>query len=93
MCMTKFPYFLAVIPISMLLTASFFVLFTLRKVEERWLKTFGYVVTGFLWLAALIVFSGAAYKMTQVYGPMDKKMGCMSQMSGNATMTMGMSQK
>jgi hypothetical protein len=65
MYMFRVPYFMAVVPMAALLTASFFVLFTLRKIEEKWLKSFGYVVAGFLWLATLVVFSGAVYKITQ----------------------------
>jgi len=65
MYMSKLPYLLAVVPIAALLTASFFVLFTIRKIEEKGLKAFGYVVAGFLWLAALMVFSAAVYKLGQ----------------------------
>jgi hypothetical protein len=53
---------MAIVPVSALLTASFFVLFTLRKIEEKGLKGFGYLVVGSLWLAALVVFSSAVYK-------------------------------
>jgi hypothetical protein len=56
---------MVIVPVSVLLTVSFFVLFTLRKIEEKALKSFGYVVVGFLWLATLVVFSGAVYKMAQ----------------------------
>ena len=65
MCMLRLSYLLLIVPISVLLTVSFFVLYTLRKIEEKALKAFGYVVVGFLWLAALVVFSGAVYKMAQ----------------------------
>lgn len=53
----------AVVPLAILLTISFFVLFAVRKVEEKGLKIFGYVVASLLWLAALVVFSGAIYNM------------------------------
>ncbi|MDD5477440.1 MAG: hypothetical protein PHG87_04465 [Candidatus Omnitrophica bacterium] len=62
MCMVRLSHLLAIVPISILLTISFFVLFVMRKVEDKALKTFGYVVVSFLWLAALVVFSGAVYK-------------------------------
>ena len=62
MYMLRLPYLMAIVPVSVLLTASFFVLFTLRKIEEKGLKGFGYLVVGFLWLAALVVFSSAVYK-------------------------------
>jgi len=54
---------MAIVPMAALLTASFFVLYALRKVEEKSLKAFGYVVVGFLWLAVLVVFSGAVYQI------------------------------
>ena len=99
MCMLKLSYLLAVVPISVLLTASFFVLFTLSKIEEKALKAFGYVVVGFLWLAALVVFSGAIYKMAQ--GPVmmrcmmqqKMKMEGMPQMSKDNQPAMSMSEK
>jgi peroxiredoxin family protein len=77
---------MAIVPISVLLMASFFVLVAVRKNEEKLLKAFGYVVVGFLWLAALLVFSEAAYKMDP-RSAMDErmiqqqmKMNCMSKM-------------
>ena len=77
---------LAIVPISLLLTASFFVLLDLRKIEEKGLKAFGYVVASLLWLAALVVFAGAAYDMGRGHGGMrcmmqqKMKMGTMPQM-------------
>ena len=86
MCILRLSYLMAIVPVAALLTVSFFVLFTLRKIEEKGLRAFGYVVVGFLWLATLVVFSGAVYKMAQ--GPAVMKsmiqrkmsMDCMSQM-------------
>ncbi len=63
MYMLRLSYLMVIVPIAVLFTASFFVLFTLRKIEEKWLKVFGYVVVGLLWLAALVVLLGAAYNM------------------------------
>lgn len=54
----KLASLMVIIPISLLLTASFFVLFALRKVEEKWLKAFGYVVAGFLCLSATVILLG-----------------------------------
>ena len=65
MCMLKLAQLMAIVPIAILLTISFFVLFTLQKIEEKGLKAFGYVVVGFLWLAASVVFLGAVYKTAQ----------------------------
>jgi len=73
--MMKMCPLLAIVPIAILLTLSFFVLLALRKVEEKTLKTFGYVVVSFIWLAALVIFSGAVYRMAK--GPMPMK--CMMQ--------------
>ena len=88
MCMLRLLCLMAVVPIAALLTASFFVLFTIRKVEEKGLKAFGYAVAGFLWLAALIVFSGAVFCLGKSSFGMTKcnmmqsgmKMGSMAQM-------------
>ena len=41
MCMLRLAHLIVIVPIAVLLTASFFVLFTLRKTEEKWLKGFG----------------------------------------------------
>ncbi|MDP2905235.1 MAG: hypothetical protein Q8O22_02895 [Candidatus Omnitrophota bacterium] len=47
-----------------LLTISFFVLFSVRKLEkEQGLKVFGYTVAALLWLAVLVVFSAGACKV------------------------------
>ena len=73
--MIKLPYLIAIVPISVLLTISFFVLFAMRKIDEKGLRAFGYVVASLLWLSALVVFSGAVYKMAK--GP--SMMKCMMQ--------------
>jgi hypothetical protein len=46
-----------VIPTVLLITVSFFVMFTLTKVEQSVLRIFGMVAVGLLWVAALVVFS------------------------------------
>ena len=49
----------ALIPATVLLTISFFVLVVARKIESHALKVFGYVVAAFLWLGVtLIVTAG-----------------------------------
>lgn len=75
MCMMKMFPLLAIVPISVLLTFSFFVLYLLRKVEEKPLKTFGHVVVVFLWLAVLVLFAGAIRNMDPGRSPMK----CMKQ--------------
>ncbi len=80
MCTLRLSYLMAIVPISVLLTVSFFVLFTLRKIEEKGLRAFGYTVASLLWLAALVIFSGAVYKTAQESFPrkntMSKEMMC-----------------
>lgn len=71
MCMLNFSSLIAIVPASVLLTISFFVLFALRKVEEKALRAFGYVVAGLLCFAALVVFLGAPYNMGR--GPVRMK--------------------
>ena len=61
---------MAIVPISLFLTASFFVLFALRKVAEKWLKVLGYLAVSSLLLAALIVFSGAVFNLSNGLGGM-----------------------
>ena len=51
----------AVIPCSVLLTISFFVLFALRKVEQKELKLFGFAVAVMLWISAGLVLSSGLY--------------------------------
>jgi len=61
--MMKAAGLLAVVPVSVILTISFLVLVVLRKVDEKGIKAFGYVVLALLWVAALVIFSGGIYKM------------------------------
>ena len=60
----------AIIPTTVLLTISFFVLFTLRKIETEGLKAFGYVIVVFLWIAAALVFSAGIYTVATGRHPM-----------------------
>lgn len=53
----------AVIPATILLTISFFVLVVLRKIESGSLKAFGVLVTALLWIAALFIISTGAYTL------------------------------
>lgn len=54
----------AIIPATILLTISFFVLFTLRAIKENALKVFGYVIVALLWAAVLLVFSSGIYTVS-----------------------------
>jgi len=64
----------AIIPTTLVLTVSFFVLFALREVKSNVLKAFGYVVAALLWLSALLVFSGGVYTLATGKCPMQKMM-------------------
>jgi len=84
--MMRLSHLFAIVPISLLLTLSFFVLLTVRKIEEKALKTFGYLVVSLLWLAVLVVFSSVVYSMGRSSVLMGRiyqrnmKMGQMGQM-------------
>lgn len=47
----------ALIPATVLLTISFFVLVVTRRIESHALKVFGYVVAAFLWLAVTLIIT------------------------------------
>lgn len=64
----------AIIPATMLLTVSFFVLLALRKVESSAFKVFGYVVTALLWVSTIIVLTGGIYTLATGKCPMQKMM-------------------
>lgn len=50
-----------IVPATILVTISFFVLVTARKVEGEVLKAFGYVIAVFLWISALFLLSVGFY--------------------------------
>jgi hypothetical protein len=54
----------AIIPSTLLLTVSFLVLVVMRKVEEKGLRAFGFVVVALLWASALLVFSAGIYTLS-----------------------------
>jgi len=60
----------AVVPATLLLTVSFFVLMAIRKIENQGLKAFGYVVASLLWLSALVAFSAGLYTLSTGRCPM-----------------------
>jgi len=61
----KFAGLLAVVPVAVLLTISFFVLFAVRKIDTHGLKVFGYVVATLLWVAAAVIFSLGVFSITK----------------------------
>lgn len=61
MAMSKGAFLFSIIPTTLLLMLSFFVLVVLRKIEERGLRIFGSVIVALLWLGALVTFSSEMY--------------------------------
>lgn len=51
----------SIIPATMLLTVSFFVMFGLLKTENQKLKTFGRAVTMLLWICAAVILISGLY--------------------------------
>lgn len=64
-CMSKIASIITVIPISLLLALSFFVLLSIDKAQAKRLKTFGYVVAAILWLAVLVIILGGVYRFAK----------------------------
>ncbi len=70
--------FFVIIPASVLLSISFFVLFAIRKAASKDLKRFGYVVASFLWISVLLlIFAGSHILITGKY-PFNRTMHMMS---------------
>ena len=67
----------ALIPISVLLTISYFVLIVNRKQDDKNLKTFGLVVAVLLCIAAGVICAGGTYALITGKHPM---MGMMKHM-------------
>ncbi len=61
---------LAIIPTTLLLTVSFFVLFALRKIETNGLKTFGYAIVVLLWISSALVLSAGIYSISTGHHPL-----------------------
>lgn len=74
MAMGRGAVLFSLIPTTLLLTVSFFVLVVLRKLQEQGLKMFGYVIVALLWLGALITFSAGIYATAKGRCPMMFKM-------------------
>lgn len=54
-----------VVPISLLLALSFFVLLSISKAQTKGLRVFGYVSAGILWLGVLVILLGGVYKIAK----------------------------
>ncbi len=81
--------FIVFIPASMLLTASFFVLFAVEKVKENGLKTFGKLVAVILIIVSALMFAKGIYTVATGKCPMMQAMEGMCSM-GKGTGHMGM---
>ena len=66
--------FIVFIPASMLLTASFFVLFAIEKVKENGLKAFGKVVAAILIIVSVLIFAKGIYTIATGKCPMMQEM-------------------
>jgi len=60
----------AIVPATLLLTVSFFVLFALRKIETQGLKAFGYVIAALLWVSVSLVLTMGIYILSTGRHPM-----------------------
>lgn len=70
----------AIIPVTILLTVSFFVLFTLGKVTSKGIRNLGICVAILLWISALLVSSLGIYTLVTGKHPMMQIMKhCMMQ--------------
>ena len=78
----RFLGLVAIIPISLLLTVSFFVLVAALKVNSKGLKAFGYVITTLLVTAALIALSIGIYVAITGKHPLMEMMVEMMQAKG-----------
>ncbi|MDD5005174.1 MAG: hypothetical protein PHS93_01560 [Candidatus Omnitrophica bacterium] len=98
--MFKFLGIFTVIPATVLLAISFFVLLTVYKLKKGGLKVFGQVIAVLLWLAAALVFSVGMYSVLvgrcPMRGQMPHRMGDMmmnQQMMGKPMMEKPMMEK
>jgi hypothetical protein len=67
----------SIIPVTLLLALSYFVLFSVRKVEAQGLKNFGWVIAVLLWICGALVFSTGLFTIASGKHPM---MGMMYKM-------------
>jgi hypothetical protein len=59
MHMWKFMWLMGLIPVTMILMVSFFVLLGASKAESKGLKSWGMIVSVLLWICAATVFVGS----------------------------------
>ncbi len=59
-----------IIPATIFLAISYFVMLTLNKIETRGLKSFGNFVVFLLWVCALVIFLSGIYAIVTGRHPM-----------------------
>ncbi|MDD5132719.1 MAG: hypothetical protein PHH44_08675 [bacterium] len=59
-----------IIPATIFLAISYFVMLTLNKIEARGLKNFGNLVVFLLWVCALVIFLSGIYAIVTGRHPM-----------------------
>ena len=80
--MFRFMGLLSIIPATVLLTISFFVLYATKKTEGDGLKKFGMVVSVLLWVCSLLIFSAGVTSVFIHHHGMFKHPGCCEMMKG-----------
>jgi hypothetical protein len=71
----KFMGIFAIIPMTMILAVSFFVMAVARRAEDKGLQSFGRIVVLLLWLSATMVFATGLYGISSGRCPLVKKLG------------------
>ncbi len=70
--MIRFLGLFSIIPTTILLTISFFVIFTLNKVNSKQLRNFGMAIVVLLWISAGLIFCLGIYTIVTGEHPMMK---------------------
>ena len=68
--MVRFMGLFSLIPMAILLTVSFFVIFTLSKVNSKKLRSFGIAIAILLWISAALIFCLGIYTIVTGEHPM-----------------------
>lgn len=68
--MTRLMGVYMLIPMTVMLTISFFVLFSVRKADVKGLKTFGMVIAALLWVCALVFLATGFWTLSTGKPPM-----------------------
>jgi hypothetical protein len=70
----------ALIPTTVLLSISFFILLVLNTIKSEGLKIFGYCLAVLLWISSALVFSAGVYTLVVGHPPMQCPMYKMMKM-------------